>query len=89
MGGEFARDGDDDDRAGFAAGLERLPASVQAAAAPLGLSAHSKGLTGASALERDAQSRRWAVVPGGLDQKPTDVAVTGLGDRSLPAPLPA
>ena len=68
VSGQLARDGDHDDRARLAAGLERLPASVQAATAPLGLSAYGKRLAGASALERGAPTRRLALMPGSLDQ---------------------
>src|SRR5205823_10975266 len=46
------------------------------------------GFAVASAFERDAQARRPALVPGGLDQQPAHVAVAGLGDRALAAPLP-
>src|SRR6476660_7741810 len=71
--GEFASDRDHDDRAGLAAGLERVPACVEPAAAPLGLGSHGEGLAFASAFEGDAQPCRAALVPGGLDQQPTGV----------------
>ena len=62
VSGELARDGDHDDRARLASGLERVPASVQPAGAPVGLGSHGERLAGASAFERDAQARtalRW------------------------------
>ncbi len=88
VSGEFARDGDDDDRAGLAAGLECMPASVQAPTAAFSLGSQSEGLAVTSAFERDAPPVRRAMVPGGLDQQPAHVAVAGLGDRALAAPLP-
>lgn len=75
MPGEFAGDRDHDDRAGLAAGFERVPASVEPTAAPLGLGAHGEGFAFASAFEGDAQPGRAALVPGGLDQQPTGVRV--------------
>jgi len=89
VSGEFACDGDDDDRPRFASGLERVPALLQAAGAALGLGLHGERLAGASAFERDAPARRAALVSGGLDQKPAYVAVAGFGDAALAAPLPA
>jgi hypothetical protein len=38
---------------------------------------------------RDAPAGRAALVPGGLDQEPAYIAVAGLGDSALAAPLPA
>ena len=89
MSGEFAGDGDDDDRAGFASALEREPAFVEPAGAAVRLRSQGQRLAGASAFERAAQAQWGALVPGGLDQETTDVRVAGLGDRALPAPLPA
>src|SRR5205814_1287515 len=86
---ELARDRDDDDRARLAPCLERLPTCVQPAGAALRLGLHRERLAVASAFERDAPTRRAALVPGGLDQQPADVTVTGLGDRALSAPLAA
>lgn len=63
LSGELTPDGDDDDnRAWLAAGLERLPASVQPAGASVRLCSHGERLARASALERDASTRRRAVV---------------------------
>src|SRR6266478_5419863 len=89
VSGELACDGDDDDRARLASSFERVPTSVQPPAAALGLGLHRERLAVASAFERDAPSRRAALVPGGLDQQPADVTVAGLGDRALSAPLAA
>src|SRR5207248_4098033 len=89
VSGEFAGDSDHHDRAGLASRLERVPARMQPPAAALGLGLHRERLAVASAFERDAPSRRAALVPGGLDQQPADVAVSGLGDRALSAPLAA
>ena len=88
MSGELAGDRDDDDRAGFASRFERLPASVKPPGAAFGLGLHSERLAVASTFERDAPAQWATLVPGGLDQEPTHVAVTGLRDRALPAPLP-
>lgn len=38
-------------------------------------------------LERCARAERAAMVPGSLDEQPARVAVAGLGDRALTAPL--
>ncbi len=89
MSGEFAGDGDHDDRAGLASALERLPASVKPAGAPVRLRSHGERLACASAFERDAQARWAALVPSGLDQETTRVRVAGLSDRALAASLPA
>jgi len=86
---ELARDGDDDDRARLASGLECVPAGVQSAGAALGLGLHRERLAMASAFERDAPSRRAALVPGGLDQQPAYMAVACLGDRALATSLAA
>jgi hypothetical protein len=88
MSREFARDGDDDDRAGLASRLERVPAPMQPPSAALGVGLHGEGFAVASAFERDAPTRRTALVPGGLDQERAYVAVAGRGDPALPAPLP-
>jgi len=87
VSGELAGNGHDHDRAGLTAGLERVPASVESAGAPLGLGSHGEGFAFASAFEGDAQPCRAALVPGGLDQQPARVCVAGLGDRALAAPL--
>src|ERR1700758_1086513 len=87
MSRELARDGDDDDRARLASALERVPAPVQPPSAALGLRLYRDRLAGASVFERDAPTRRAALVPGGLDQEPAYVAVAGLGDPALAAPL--
>ena len=89
MSGELAGDRDHDDRAGLASGLEGVPASVEPAAASLGLGSDGEGLACASAFQGDAQAGGAAVVPGGLDQEPTCMSVAGLGDRALAASLPA
>jgi hypothetical protein len=80
VSGEPARDGDHDDRAGLASGLERVPASVEPAGAAVRLGSQGERLACASAFERDAQARWAALVPGGLDQETTHVRVAGLGD---------
>ena len=61
VSGEFARDGDDDDRAGLASGLECVPASVQPPTAAFSLGLHSERLAVSSAFERDARDGggRW------------------------------
>ena len=57
----LAGDGDHDDRAGLAAGLERVPASVEPAGAAVGLgSSGVERLPVASAFERGAQARAGA-----------------------------
>src|SRR5215217_6569097 len=89
VSGEFAGDGDHDDRAGLASALERVPAFVEPAGAALGLGAPGEGLAFAPAFEGDAPARRAALVPGGLDQETACVRVAGLGDRALAAALPA
>jgi hypothetical protein len=89
VSGELAGHGDHDDRAGFASGLERVPASVQPSGAALGLGLHGERFPVPSAFERDAPARRAALVPGGFDQEPARVCVAGLGDRALAAPLSA
>jgi hypothetical protein len=89
VSGEFARNRDDDDRPGLASSLERVSAPVQPPAAALGLGLHGERFAGASALERDASTRRRALMPSGLDQQPAYVAVACLGDRALATPLPA
>src|SRR5438034_5420148 len=89
VSGEFAGDGDYHDRAGLASALERVPASVKPAGAPVRLRSHGERLACASAFERDAQAGRAALVPGGLDQEPARVRVAGLGDRALAAPFAA
>ena len=73
MSGEFARDGDHDDQARLASGLERVPASVQPAGTRVRLGSHGEGLAGASAFQRDAQARSAALMPGSLDQQPACV----------------
>ncbi len=89
VSGELARDRDDDDCAGLASGLERVPACVQPPGAALGLGLDRERLAGASAFERDAPARRAALVPGRLDQKPAYMAVACLGDRALATSLAA
>src|SRR5215216_7861253 len=89
VSGEFAGDGDHDDRAGLASGLERVPASVEPAGAAVGLGSQGERFAFAPALEGDAQPRRAALVPGGFDQETACVRVAGLGDCALAAPLPA
>jgi hypothetical protein len=89
VAGEFAGDGDHDDRAGLASGLERVPAPVESAGAAVGLSLYRRWLAVASACEHGAHPLRAALVPGGLDQEPTRVRVAGLGDPALAAPFPA
>src|SRR5712691_5558133 len=89
VSGELAGDGDHDDRAGFASGLERVPAPVEPAGAAVGLSLYRRWLAVASACEQGADPVRVALVPGGLDQEPTRVRVAGLGDRALAAPFAA
>ena len=90
VSGELARDGDHDDRAGLASGLERVPACVQPAGARgrLGLARRAA----CRARRRSSvtlSAERAALVPGGLDQQPAGVRVAGLGDRALAAPLAA
>ena len=87
--GEFAGDGDHDDQAGLASGLERVPAPVQPASATVGLGSYGEGFAFASAFEGDAQAWSAALMLGGLDQKPASVCVAGLGDRALTAALAA
>ena len=70
VSGELARDGDHDDRAGLASGLERVPASVQPAGAAVRLGSHGEGLARASAFQRDAQTRR----RGGGARRPRSAA---------------
>src|SRR5438445_5411891 len=89
VSGELARDGDHDDRAGLASRLERVPASVQPGGAAVRLGSYGERLACAPAFKRDAQARRAALVPGGLNKEPTRMCVAGLGDRALPTPLPA
>jgi hypothetical protein len=86
---ELARDGDHHNRAGLASTLERVPAPMQPTAAALGLGLHRERLAIASPLERDAPTRRTSLMPSSLDQEPADVAVAGLADPALAAPLPA
>ncbi len=89
VSGELARDRDHDDRAGLASGLERVPASVEPAGAAVRLRSQGEGFAFAPAFEGDAQARRAALVPGGLNKEPARVRVAGLGDPALAAPLPA
>src|SRR5262249_17310949 len=89
MARQLARDGDPDDRAGLASGLQRVPASVQPPGAAFGLGLNGERFAVASPFERDASTRRAALVPGGLDQEPAYMAVAGLGDPALPPPLAA
>jgi hypothetical protein len=63
VSGELAGDGDHDDRAGLASGLERVPAIVQPAGCALGLGLDGEGLALPSAFERDAPERRSATSP--------------------------
>ena len=90
VSGELARDGDHDDRARLASGLERVPASVQPAGAAVGLGSHGERAC-LSRLRSSVTLRRGAaaLVPGGLDQQPARVRVAGLGDRALAAALAA
>src|SRR4051794_7098510 len=44
-------------------------------------------LAGLAALERQRDTRRTPIVPGGFDQQPARVRAAGLGDRARPAPL--
>src|SRR4051812_8588745 len=88
--GEFARDGDRDDRAALAAlSVESLPDVVQASLRLPGDLDDVGGLSVLSATQRLALRRRAAVVPGGLDQQPSRVPAAGLGDRPEPALLAA
>jgi hypothetical protein len=54
--GEFAGDGDYDDCAGLASGLERVPAMVEPAGAAVGLGSHGEGLAYAPSFQRAAQA---------------------------------
>src|SRR5450432_1642717 len=84
--GQFAGDGDRDDRAAFAAlGLESLPDLVQASLGLPGDLDDVGGLSGLAAAQRLALRGRAAVMPCGLDQQPSRVAAAGLGDRALSA----
>jgi len=67
VSGELAGDRDHDDRAGLAAGLERVPAAVKPPSAALGLRLHGERFAVASAFEPDAPAQWAALVPGGLD----------------------
>src|SRR5947209_15314479 len=54
VSGELAGDGDHDDRAGLASGLERVPAPVESAGAAVSLSLYRRWLAVASACEHGA-----------------------------------
>src|SRR5439155_6234503 len=66
VAGEFARDGDRDDRAPLAAPLEGVPALVEPACAAVGLRAYRGGLSLAASREGRALAQRLPLVPGGL-----------------------
>lgn len=84
--GELARGGDRDDRASLAAlCLQAAPGAVQALLGLPGERDHVGGLAVLATLERLALGRRPAVVPGGLDEQASRVAVAHLGD--VPAVL--
>ena len=84
--GEFAGDGDRDDRATLAALLsEPAPDVVQAALRlPRDLD-DGGGLSLLAALEGGAAGWVLALVPRGLDQQPAGVLAAGLGDLPLAA----
>jgi hypothetical protein len=63
--GELAGDRDHDDRAGLAAGLERVPACVEPAAAPFGLSTVSANAVSVETPRRQT-SRSTTSTYGGI-----------------------
>ena len=81
--GQLAGDRGVRDRGLFVPAVEADPAGVQALVRALGTV--TGGRTGRilAAAQRHGGPQRRAVMPGGLDQQPAGVAVTGLGDRSL------
>src|SRR5204863_8784910 len=84
--GQFARDGDRDDRGALAAlGLEPAPGVVQALLGLPGEREHVRALAGLARLERAAAAGWAAVVPGRLDEQSAGVAAAGLGDLALAA----
>jgi len=66
--------------------LWRVAELVQTPVAGLGALAHHGGLRVGPPGPDPAGSQRASVVPGGLNQQPTGVAIAGLGDRALGAP---
>ena len=89
MPGEFARDGDRDDRSSLTASFERVPAGVETACALVGARADRSWLALAASLERRARTEVAALMPGRLDKQPAGVRVAGLGDRAEAALLAA
>ena len=88
--GELARDGDRDDRAAFAAlNVESLPDAVQPALGLPGDLDDESGLSVPAAAQRLALGGCAALMPCCFDQQPAGVPAAGLGDRALPAFLPA
>jgi hypothetical protein len=84
--GEFAGDGNGNDRFAFAAlGVQSLPDAVQSSLGLPGDLDDRGGLSVLAALQRLAFGGRAALVPGGLDQQPAGVPGAGLGDRALAA----
>ena len=87
MAGELARDRDRDDRAPFAAPLERLPALMQSARALVGARPDRRRLPLAAPLERNARPQRSPLVLGRFDEQSACVRVAGFGDCALAASL--
>lgn len=87
--GELAGHGYSADGGAFTAAVKPAPAAVQPPVADLGTSAHGGRLAVLAAEQFPAQSIAFAVLPGGLDQRPAGVGVAGLGDRTLAATLAA
>ena len=84
--GEFAGDRGVGDGDAFAAFVERLPSGRAGVGCPPGrgpVPPDWPDPSGAAAPHLGRYAR--AVVPGRFDQQPADVAVAGLGDRSLRA----
>jgi hypothetical protein len=88
VAGEFACDGDRDDRAPLATPLERVPVFMQPPGALIGAGANRCRLALAALRERRALAQRPPLLPGRLDKQPPRVAVAGLDDPAEPPLLP-
>lgn len=86
--GQLARDGDRHDVGVLAAaGVQVLPAGVQAPLGAPGAGDHAWVLVVLAALELEADGGAVAVVLGGLDEQPAGMSGAGLGDVALAAAL--
>jgi hypothetical protein len=85
--GQFARDGDGDDRASLVAGLEAVPGTVQALLGAGGDRDRFGGLAGLAVGEGFADAWSGPVFPGGFDEQAAGVTGAGLCDRALAAAL--